>query len=290
EAAAGSGSVAVSISGGCAFTATSDVSWIGSVATTASGVSFAVEANDGPERIGTLTIASAGGAAQYAIVQANGCAISLGTTSVEADGFGDALDVDVLTGVGCTWTASSSNAWITIGTTEEIASLWFDQNEGALRVGEVTFTADGSGATATLTISQPYLFEPPSIWSHPLSQIHAVGETLGLSVGAGEGDAPSLTFQWRKDGVDIPGETFPTLWVEDLTLEDAGEYDVVVSNLAGSVTSEVARLTVTSPDGGCSISTAGARGSSGPLGAILAAVFLIWARRRPKRGLPAGAR
>ena len=52
------------------------------------------------------------------------------------------------------------------------------------------------------------------------------------------------TYQWKKNGKDIPGETNSTLNVADLISEDAGEYSVSVTNLVGSVTSRSARLRV----------------------------------------------
>jgi uncharacterized cupredoxin-like copper-binding protein len=52
------------------------------------------------------------------------------------------------------------------------------------------------------------------------------------------------TYQWKKNGKDIPGETNNTLNVADLISEDAGEYSVSVTNSVGSVTSRSARLRV----------------------------------------------
>ena len=62
----------------------------------------------------------------------------------------------------------------------------------------------------------------------------------------GNGD-PDPTFQWRKNGVDIPGATDSTLTITSVTPSDAGTYSVVVTNSAGSATSDGATLTVTDP-------------------------------------------
>jgi hypothetical protein len=62
----------------------------------------------------------------------------------------------------------------------------------------------------------------------------------------GNGD-PDPTFQWRKNGVDIPGATDSTLTINSVTPSDAGTYSVVVTNSAGSATSDDATLTVTDP-------------------------------------------
>lgn len=57
------------------------------------------------------------------------------------------------------------------------------------------------------------------------------------------GTAP-FTFQWRHNGVDIPGETGSTLSLSDVQVADAGSYTVVVSNALGSDESPAGTLTV----------------------------------------------
>ena len=53
---------------------------------------------------------------------------------------------------------------------------------------------------------------------------------------------PPLSYQWRKDGVLIPGAT-----LVGYTATVAGTYDVVVSNAAGSAISDKAILTLVQP-------------------------------------------
>lgn len=83
----------------------------------------------------------------------------------------------------------------------------------------------------------------PTLTTQPESQTVAVGATVVFRVAA-TGTAP-LAYQWRKDGADLPGATAPTLTLADVRSTDAGRYAVVVSNLAGRVTSHAATLTVT---------------------------------------------
>lgn len=84
---------------------------------------------------------------------------------------------------------------------------------------------------------------PPSITQQPVGATGLiVGDSWSFSVGA-TGSRP-LSFQWKKDGVDIPGATGPTLTLTDLTEADSGTYTVVVSNPGGSVTSDGAVLEV----------------------------------------------
>lgn len=81
---------------------------------------------------------------------------------------------------------------------------------------------------------------PPSIVVQPASQeVELQGAALfAVSV---NGSGP-FTFQWRRNGQPIPGATSSTLSLARVLAGDLGEYDVVVSNAAGSSTSETARL------------------------------------------------
>lgn len=71
------------------------------------------------------------------------------------------------------------------------------------------------------------------------------GQAAVLSVSA-EGTAP-FSYQWYKNGAAITGATSATLSFASLTSSDAGSYQAVVQNSAGSATSDLASLTVTSP-------------------------------------------
>lgn len=82
----------------------------------------------------------------------------------------------------------------------------------------------------------------PIILVQPQGRTVAVGETVTLMVTATSEPPPE--YQWRKDGLPIAGATGPTLTLSRVQARDAGRYDVVVSNLAGSVTSAVAELIV----------------------------------------------
>jgi hypothetical protein len=90
----------------------------------------------------------------------------------------------------------------------------------------------------TLTVTA----QPPVLLSQPASQSVLGGGTVVLAVSAT--GAPAPTYQWKLDGVDIPGATGPTLTISNTTVASAGIYKVVARNLAGAVTSLPARLTV----------------------------------------------
>ncbi|MEA5024114.1 hypothetical protein SDC9_09219 [bioreactor metagenome] len=82
----------------------------------------------------------------------------------------------------------------------------------------------------------------PTISAQPSHQTVTAGQTATFTVAA-TGDAP-LSYQWKKDGIDITGATSSTLTITDADESDAGSYTCYVSNAAGNVTSNAATLTV----------------------------------------------
>lgn len=87
---------------------------------------------------------------------------------------------------------------------------------------------------------------PPVITAQPRGVTLYVGEAADLQVAA-YGSWP-LTYQWRKDGVNVTGATNSTLILSNVTVAATGDYTVVVSNTLGSVTSAVARIEIRVPD------------------------------------------
>jgi glucose/arabinose dehydrogenase len=85
----------------------------------------------------------------------------------------------------------------------------------------------------------------PHISAEPQDLIVSVGSPAVFSVAA-TGQAP-LRYQWRRDGVAIPGATAATYTLASPALaDDQAGFDVVVSNDKGSATSRKATLRVTS--------------------------------------------
>ena len=84
----------------------------------------------------------------------------------------------------------------------------------------------------------------PAITTQPSSQTVSSGANVTFSVVAT--GSPTPTYQWKKDGIDIPGATLPSCPLQNVQAGDAGSYTVVVTNSAGTVTSSAATLTVNS--------------------------------------------
>lgn len=94
-----------------------------------------------------------------------------------------------------------------------------------------------TSAVATLTLGTR-----PSITVPPASQDALAGNDVALSVQAA-GTGP-LAYQWLRGKLPIAGATQANLRLNRVSLGQSGDYSVVVSNLFGSVTSVVARLSV----------------------------------------------
>ena len=81
----------------------------------------------------------------------------------------------------------------------------------------------------------------PTISAQPANRTVSVGGTTSFTVGA---SGSSLFYQWQKNGTNISGATSPTYTINNAQSFNAGRYRVLVSNSAGSVTSNEATLTV----------------------------------------------
>lgn len=94
---------------------------------------------------------------------------------------------------------------------------------------------------------------PPTIERQPQAQEVVAGLTATFDVLA-SGAAP-LTYQWKKDGLNLPGVTGPRFPLPSVQTNHAGLYSVSVSNADGTTDSAGAWLTVTLPF--CAVAPAG---------------------------------
>jgi hypothetical protein len=94
-----------------------------------------------------------------------------------------------------------------------------------------------------LAIDAPAAPTPPIVTAQPNAANAVLGGSASFSViASGSGN----TYQWRKNGTAINGATAATLTLNNITAADAASYSVVVTNAAGSVTSNAATLTLVS--------------------------------------------
>ncbi|WP_175414762.1 pectinesterase family protein [Nibricoccus aquaticus] len=80
----------------------------------------------------------------------------------------------------------------------------------------------------------------PVFSTHPTAQTINTGASVTFTAAA----SGSPTYQWKKDGTDIPGAVAAAYTVSNATTGSAGSYTVVATNGAGSATSNAAVLTV----------------------------------------------
>ena len=99
--------------------------------------------------------------------------------------------------------------------------------------------SNGAGSVtsspASLTVT-----EVPVITTQPMSQAVATGQTASFSVVA-TGTKP-LAYQWKKDGSDIAGATSSTYTETSSSALNGAKFSVVVTNSAGTATSNEAVL------------------------------------------------
>ena len=113
-------------------------------------------------------------------------------------------------------------------------------------IGSTVITASQAGDATFLPaseISRTLLVGvAPSVTSPPAGLTANATSNAFFSASA-DGTQP-LSFQWRRDGVDVSQATNATLALSNVQTNLAGSYSVVITNLYGSVTSSVAALTV----------------------------------------------
>jgi len=155
-AAGGNASVTVSAMGGCAWTATSEASWISVTSgQTGSGngtVSLSISANTGAQRSGQVMIAGQQYTATQGSVTPAACAFTLSRTGDSIAASGGTSSVGVTAAAGCAWAATSGASWITVlsgqaGSGNGTVTLSFAANPGTQRTGQVTIA--GQIYTAT---------------------------------------------------------------------------------------------------------------------------------------------
>lgn len=86
--------------------------------------------------------------------------------------------------------------------------------------------------------------ELPAITLQPEDIVAPVGSDVLFSVGY---VAKQHKFFWQKNGTNLVGKTNETLSLTNVQLSHSGSYRVIITNSTGSVTSEVATLTVFQP-------------------------------------------
>lgn len=133
-----------------------------------------------------------------------------------------------------------TNGGIFSGANSSVLTITSAPGSSSLSYQVIVANSAGSvtSAPATLTLT-------PQIINQPASQAVVAGQTAVFSITAA-GSGP-LGYQWNFNGVPLPGATNSALTLNNVLPAANGNYNLVVSNSAGAVTSAVASLSVTLP-------------------------------------------
>lgn len=152
------------------------------------------------------------------------------------------------------WVAATGDAplavqWQKNGTNISGAnSVWYTVPATAPSDDGATFRAivsnDAGSATSTVaTLTVAAAAPDPRIVASPSDQTVAAGQRVTFPAAAT--GAPPLVYQWKKDGMDIPGATAASYGASVPVTADCGStYRVAVSNGVGGVAGVAATLTV----------------------------------------------
>ena len=115
-------------------------------------------------------------------------------------------------------------------------------NVQAVNAGAYDVVVANAAGSVTSLVASLTVWVKPVITLHPQSRTNIAGTTADFAVAATS--AAPLTYQWRLASANLPNQTNALLSIPNVQAVNAGAYDVVVANAAGSVTSLVASLTV----------------------------------------------
>ena len=161
----GAGAFIVTLTAGCAWTASSNQPWLtitaGSSGSGNATITYAVAANtSSAARTGQITVSGAGGSVQLTVTQnapvQTSCTYSLSPARQTAPAGAGTFSVTLT--AGCTWTATSDQPWLTInsgsasGSGNDTITYAVTANATAARTGVITVS--GSGGSAQLTVVQ----------------------------------------------------------------------------------------------------------------------------------------
>jgi hypothetical protein len=109
--------------------------------------------------------------------------------------------------------------------------------------GPYTVIVTNPSGSVTSTVAQLTLLSPPVFTSLPPAVTNvSPGSNVTFCVTAS--GTPPLRFQWRRNGVNLSGQTNTCFTIPSVAVTDGGSYSVVVANSAGALESPPAVLNV----------------------------------------------
>jgi glucose/arabinose dehydrogenase len=173
----------------------------------------------------------------YAYAHSQGCAISGGTflngttTNYPAQYHGKYFFMDYCNGwISYLDPASPSRSAFATSMGSELVAL----SQGI--DGNLYYLRRSNG-----TLNKIVYTSSCSITQQPTNKVASIGQSSSFSVTA---SGTNLTYQWRKNSVNIPGATSSTYTIASVQAADAGAYSVNILGSACSITSNAASLVI----------------------------------------------
>jgi uncharacterized repeat protein (TIGR01451 family) len=137
------------------------------------------------------------------------------------------------------WWFNGTNA---VGSNTNVFTM---SNVQTAQAGNYTVLVTNATGSVTSSVASLAVGTAPAITQQPSTLTVDQGQSATFAVSA-SGDAP-LGYEWRYNGQPLNGGTGSSYTLGAATSGNAGNYDAIVSNTYGAVTSVVAQLTVLVP-------------------------------------------
>ena len=194
------------------------------------------------------SVTTIGGSAFQDCTGLTSVTIGSGVTSIESQAFQGCTGLTSVT-IGSGATSIGTSAFLTC---PNLLSIYIKGNAPAL--GTTVFTSNSksnvyyrsgtTGWTSTYGGLSTVALGLPTITGQPSSVIANAGENAAFSVIAKTTFPLTLSYQWQRNGLIIPGATAESLYLSSIQSANVGTYTVIISNDIGSVSSAVT-LTLT---------------------------------------------
>ena len=207
-----------------------------------------ISANQGDNTLTVLTNDGSGGFLTAAVYSVGNQPVYVAAADVNGDGAVDLISVNYGDGTLSVMTNDGSGRFkaagtFAVGSGPRAVAVADVNGDGAV---DLITANQGSSTLSILTNGTPYPpASAPIITSQPRSQTNYVGTTATFNVGAKAiTGLQKFSYQWRLNGTNLPAGTNNVLMLSIVSLSQAGSYDVVITNSAGSITSSPAILDV----------------------------------------------
>ncbi len=195
--------------------------------------------------------------ASYSVMVSNPCGSVESNAATLTLNQAPSLQIQPTSQAVCIGSAATFNA--AANGTEPLSYQWMKNGKGITGATENSYSIPsvntGDEGSYSVMVSNPCgtvesiaatlnLNQVPTIQSQPASQEVCIGSAVTFNVAA-DGTEP-VSYQWMKNGEGITGAIGNSYSIPSVSADDKGSYSVMVSNICGSVESEIATLTLNS--------------------------------------------